>query len=396
VLLALSSISIIPEADKVLGRDPMYQLSQLVPIARFTADPTVLAVKADAPWKSAAEFVEAARKAPGSIPYGSSGNYGTMHVPMEMLNASAGTKMLHIPYKGGGPAMVTLVSGEGAVGFATAPSVIGHIKSGRMKALAVTSAVRAPLLPDVPTVSEAGVPGYEAGAWYGFLVPTGTPKDALSRLESETIKVLKLMDVKEKLAVTEGLLYRRGNFNGTFDQLVLDALMEVKGAEIGFSPGFRWGTTLLPGQPILREHVMDQTAITYPYATLNDLTGAQIKTILEDVADNLFNPDPYYQQGGDMVRVGGLQYTCNPVADMGRRITDMRLGGKPIQASRQYKVAGWAPVAEQARTAPGARPVWEVVEEWLRARKGVVSARQPNLPKLSGVLPNPGVAPGAA
>ena len=200
----------------------------------------------------------------------------------------------------------------------------------------------------------------------------------------------------ERLAVTEGTLYRRGNFNGSGDQLLLDALMDVQGAEIAFSPGFRWGTSLLAGQQITREWLMDMTATTYSYATVTEMSGEMIKTVLEDVADNLFNPDPYYQQGGDMVRVGGLQYTCNPVADMGRRITDMRLGGKPIQASRQYKVAGWAPVAEQARTAPGARPVWEVVEEWLRARKGVVSARQPNLPKLAGVLPNPGVAPGAA
>ena len=121
----------------------------------------------------------------------------------------------------------------------------------------------------------------------------------------------------EKLAVTEGLLYRRGNFNGTFDQLILDGLMAEKDAEIAFSPGFRWGTTLLPGRPITIEHLMDQTAITYPYTTVNELTGATIKTILEDVADNLFNPDPYYQQGGDMVRVGGLEYAIDPAAPDG-------------------------------------------------------------------------------
>ena len=110
----------------------------------------------------------------------------------------------------------------------------------------------------------------------------------------------------EQLAVTESLLYRRGNFNGSFDQLILDALMAVKGAEIGFSPGFRWGTTLLPGDTIRFEHLMSQTAITYPFVTLSELTGAEIKAILEDIADNLFNPDPYLQQGGDMVRVGGM------------------------------------------------------------------------------------------
>ena len=118
----------------------------------------------------------------------------------------------------------------------------------------------------------------------------------------------------EKLAVTEGLLYRRGNFNGTFDQLILDALMAEKDAEIAFSPGFRWGTTLLPGEAITLEDLMDQTAITYPYVTVNELTGETIKTILEDVADNLFNPDPYYQQGGDMVRVGGMRYAIDPRA----------------------------------------------------------------------------------
>ena len=121
----------------------------------------------------------------------------------------------------------------------------------------------------------------------------------------------------EKLAITEGLLYRRGNFNGTADQLILDALMAEKNAEIAFSPGFRWGTSLLPGQAITFEHVMDQTAITYPYVTVNELTGEMIKTILEDVADNLFNPDPYYQQGGDMVRVGGMRYAIAPNAAHG-------------------------------------------------------------------------------
>jgi len=196
--------------------------------------------------------------------------------------------------------------------------------------------------------------------------------------------------LNEKLAVTEGTLYRRGNFNGTGDQLLLDALMDVQGAQIAFSPGFRWGTSLLQGETITREWLMDMTATTYSYATVNSMSGEMIKTVLEDVCDNLFNPDPYYQQGGDMVRVGGLQYTCDPLAPMGRRIQDMRLDGKAIEAGKQYRVAGWAPVAEDAKNAPGVRPVWEVVEEWLRARGGVVKARQANVPKLTGVLPNPG------
>ena len=194
----------------------------------------------------------------------------------------------------------------------------------------------------------------------------------------------------EKLATTEGTLYRRGNFNGTFDQLILDGLMEVRGAEIGFSPGFRWGTSLLPGQDITREHLMDQTAITYPWTTLTDMRGDMIKTILEDVGDNLFNPDPYYQQGGDMVRVGGLTYTCEPGAKMGSRIQDMRLKGKLIEADKTYKVAGWAPVAEASKNA--GPPVWEVLEIYLKSKK-VIKAAQPNTPKLLGVDGNPGFAP---
>ncbi|NBS47865.1 MAG: thiosulfohydrolase SoxB [Betaproteobacteria bacterium] len=195
--------------------------------------------------------------------------------------------------------------------------------------------------------------------------------------------------LSERLAVTEGTLYRRGNFNGTGDQLLLDALMEVQGAQIAFSPGFRWGTSLLPGQAITREWLLDMTATTYSYATVTEMTGETIKTVLEDVADNLFNPDPYYQQGGDMVRVGGLTYACEPNAPAGRRISDMRLGGQPIDASRKYKVAGWAPVAEEARSQKLPQ-VWDLVEQWLRARGGKVTPRQPNEPRLIGVEGNPG------
>jgi S-sulfosulfanyl-L-cysteine sulfohydrolase len=119
------------------------------------------------------------------------------------------------------------------------------------------------------------------------------------------------------------------------------------------------------------------------------MSGETIKTVLEDVCDNLFNPDPYYQQGGDMVRVGGLEYSCNPVAPMGKRIGDMRLNGKPIEAARQYKVAGWAPVAEEASKA-GNKQVWEVVEQWLKAQGGTVKARKINMPRLTGAVPNPG------
>ncbi len=191
----------------------------------------------------------------------------------------------------------------------------------------------------------------------------------------------------EKLAHSEALLYRRGNFNGTFDQVILDALMEVSGAEIAFSPGFRWGTAVLPDEPITFEDVMNQTAITYPYATLSEVSGETIKSILEDICDNLFNPDPYLQQGGDMVRVGGLQYTCNPTLAIGSRITNMTLRGAPLEAGKQYKVAGWAPVAEGA----SGQPVWEIVAAYLRQMKLVRPPRL-NLPTLSGVGGNPGLA----
>ncbi len=204
-------------------------------------------------------------------------------------------------------------------------------------------------------------------------------------------KVRKPYEAKlsERLAISDGLLYRRGNFNGSWDQLIVDALMEVQGAEIAFSPGFRWGTTLLPGDTITRELLMDQVATTYSYATVTEMSGEMIKTVLEDVCDNLFNPDPYYQQGGDMVRVGGLSYACEPGAAMGRRIQDMRLHGKPIDASKKYKVAGWAPVAEEAASLPGTRMVWDVLEQWLKTQ-GRVGTRKINTPRLIGVKGNPG------
>ena len=195
--------------------------------------------------------------------------------------------------------------------------------------------------------------------------------------------------LNEKLATTDGLLYRRGNFNGSFDQLILDGLMAQKNAEIAFSPGFRWGTSLLPGQAITRENLLDQTAITYPYTTVTNMTGETIKTILEDVADNLFNPDPYYQQGGDMVRVGGMQYTIDPAASAGKRISDMRLNGKDIDPSKTYKVAGWAPVSEDAKNV-GGEPIWDVMERHLRDVK-VVKAVKLNEPIIKGVKNNPGM-----
>jgi sulfur-oxidizing protein SoxB len=192
--------------------------------------------------------------------------------------------------------------------------------------------------------------------------------------------------LSEKLAVTDEVLYRRGNFNGTFDQLICDALMDVQGAALAFSPGFRWGVSVMPGEAITMDHVMTQTAITYPTVTLNNLSGTRIKQILEDVADNLFNKDPYYQQGGDMVRVGGLKYTIDPTADIGSRITDMQLDGKPLSPNKEYPVAGWASVQQPLE----GRPVWDVVAEYLRDKK-TISNIDLNQPVLKGVAGNPGL-----
>jgi len=215
------------------------------------------------------------------------------------------------------------------------------------------------------------------------------PPDAEMSALIERIRAPYVEKLAEPLAVTEGLLYRRGNFNGSFDQLILDALMAARDAPIAFSPGFRWGTTLLPGDTITLEHVMDQTAITYPWTTVTEMTGAAIKGVLEDVCDNLFNPDPYYQQGGDMVRVGGLSYACDPAAAMGQRIQDMRVGDKPVEAGKTYRVAGWAPVSAAARDA-GGEPVWDVVANYLRNKK-TVPVLQPARPRLLNTRENPGM-----
>lgn len=194
--------------------------------------------------------------------------------------------------------------------------------------------------------------------------------------------------LSEELAVADSVLYRRGNFNGTFDQIICDALREVGGAQISLSPGFRWGTTVLPGQTITMDHVMDQTCITYPETYVREMSGQTIKDILEDVADNLFNNDPYYQQGGDMVRVGGLDYTITPNTTIGKRITDMRLDdGEKIEADKVYTVAGWATVGSKA---PG-KPIWDVVAEFLRDEK-VAKIKKLNTPKIVGMEGNPGIA----
>ncbi len=194
--------------------------------------------------------------------------------------------------------------------------------------------------------------------------------------------------LEEPLATAEGLLYRRGNFNGTFDQVICDAQRAVGDAQIAFSPGFRWGTTVLPGDTVTMERVLEQTCITYPETYVREMTGEQIKLILEDVCDNLFNPDPFYQQGGDMVRVGGMDYVCEPKAAAGQRISEMTLDdGKPVDAGKTYKVAGWATVGS---VAPGP-PIWDVVADYLKDRKTTDFTRL-NTPVLKGVGENPGLA----
>lgn len=184
------------------------------------------------------------------------------------------------------------------------------------------------------------------------------------------------------VAKTEGMLYRRGNFNGTWDDLICQALMQERDAEIGLSPGFRWGSTLLPGQNVTMDDVYNQTAITYPNAYRMTMTGETIKTILEDVADNLFNPDPYYQQGGDMVRVGGLAYAIDPKAAMGQRISAMTIlrTGKPVEASASYTVSGWASVNEGTQ----GPPVWEALTAYLKAKQTINMPENRNV-KVAGM-----------
>jgi sulfur-oxidizing protein SoxB len=215
-----------------------------------------------------------------------------------------------------------------------------------------------------------------------LIAPDAEMEALITKIRAPYEKVL-----AEKLAITEGTLYRRGNFNGTFDQVILDALMEVKGADAAFSPGFRWGTSLLPGEAITLEHVMDQTAMSYPQTTLTEMTGDTIKTVMEDVCDNLFNADPYKQQGGDMVRVGGIQYTCDLTKGFGKRINNMMLNGKALDPNKKYKVAGWAPVAEGVV----GEPIFDLLAGYLRSKK-VITPPKLNMPKLIGVKGNPGIA----
>lgn len=214
------------------------------------------------------------------------------------------------------------------------------------------------------------------------------PADANMQAHIDAVQAPHIKQLQQPLAQTDELLYRRGNFNGTFDQILCDAQRIQGDAEIALSPGFRWGTTVLPGHPITSAQLMAQTAITYPETTVRTLSGAQLKQILEDVCDNLFNPDPYYQQGGDMVRVGGMDYVCEPRAAMGKRISELTLdNGKRVEANKKYKVASWASVSTAA-TGPA---IWDVATEYL-TDQGVVKIPKLNTPKLRGLDGNLGFA----
>jgi len=181
-----------------------------------------------------------------------------------------------------------------------------------------------------------------------------------------------LAHLREIVGRAETLLYRRGNFNGTLDDVICDALLAERDAEIALSPGVRWGASLLPGEAITREDIYNATAITYPAAYRITMSGARLKEILEDIADNLFNPDPYYRQGGDMVRVGGIAYTVDVVQPMGRRISQLRLlrTGAALDPDREYVVAGWGSVNEDTQ----GPPIWDVVASYIAARKTVAPA----------------------
>jgi|TARA_R110002050_G_scaffold30836_1_gene78791 sulfur-oxidizing protein SoxB len=214
------------------------------------------------------------------------------------------------------------------------------------------------------------------------------PEDKEMKKYIEDVRAPFKKELTREIATTDETLFRRGNFNGSWDQIICDALVDVKDAEIALSPGFRWGTSVMPGQAITFDDLATQTAMTYPETYRRGITGKDIKAILEDVADNLFNPDPFYQQGGDMVRTGGISYKINPTANMGERISDITLtrNGQKLQASKEYQVAGWSTVGSKS---PG-EPVWETVETYLKSVKHVKNLKI-DTPDIIGIKGNPGI-----
>ena len=194
-------------------------------------------------------------------------------------------------------------------------------------------------------------------------------------------------ELTRKIVTTDETLYRRGNFNGSWDQLICDGLREVNDAQISLSPGFRWGTSIVPGQTVTFEDLATQTAMTYPETYVKEISGAALKNILEDVADNLFNADPYYQQGGDMVRTGGITYRIDPAKTFGKRISDITLyNGQKVDPNKKYKVTGWATTKSKS---PG-KPVWEIVETYLTNLKHIKHVKV-DTPDIIGVEGNPGI-----
>ena len=232
--------------------------------------------------------------------------------------------------------------------------------------------------------------------WRYHLLPVFSdllPADPSMQATIDRVRAPFTTRLQEPIAESRELLYRRGNFNGSWDQLIVEALMQVMDAEIAFSPGFRWGATLLPGQMITREQLMAQTAITYPDVSVALMTGTQIHKTLEKLSDKLFNDDPYEHQGGDMLRTGGLTYACEPAAATGERISDMRLNGEPIDADKSYKVARWGVGSSPSPSNSPGVPVWDVVEQYLR-QNTTGHIHKPNVPRLTGVDNNPGIALG--
>jgi len=214
------------------------------------------------------------------------------------------------------------------------------------------------------------------------------PEDPEMKKYIEDVRAPFKKDLDRVIATTEQTLFRRGNFNGSWDQIICDALIDVKGADISLSPGFRWGTSVMPGQNITFDDLATQTAMTYPETYARDISGKDIKLILEDVADNLFNEDPFYQQGGDMVRTGGISYKINPTAKMGERISEITLTktGKRLEANKSYKVAGWSTVGSKS---PG-EPVWETCETYLQNVKHIANLKV-DTPDIVGIKGNPGI-----
>ncbi len=214
------------------------------------------------------------------------------------------------------------------------------------------------------------------------------PEDPTMKKYIDEVRKPYLKELNRVIATTDVTLFRRGNFNGSWDQIICDALREVKGADISFSPGFRWGTSVIPGQEITFDDLATETAMTYPETYVREMDGKTVKMILEDVADNLFNPDPFYQQGGDMVRTGGLAYRFDPLAKAGNRCSNITLtNGKPLEPNKKYKVAGWATVNSKA---PG-EPIWETVETYLKAHKHIKQLKV-DTPELVNVKGNPGIS----